>query len=315
MPNYYDVLGVGPKASEKDIRQAYRKLTREHHPDVNQGNKASEEKFKQINEAYTVLSDSKKRSKYDRHGDNWAQREQMEEARGRQGGAFHWSNVQDGDFFFDFDQGVGSPFERLFTNRGQRRSQARRPVAPPEQPVEITLEEAFNGATRVLELLNGRRLEVKIPPGVDSGSRVSVAAGEGQRGTIYLVITVKPNDNFQRKGKDLYTEVEVPLDDAILGGETTVATLTGTVALTIPPETQNGQRFRLAGQGMPSLGKGRGQTGQAGQAGQAGQRGDLYATAKVKLPIDLTPEQVDMFRQLRESRVNGGVTGEDNHGI
>ena len=297
MPNYYDVLGVLRNASEKDIRQAYRKLTRKHHPDVNQGDKASEDKFKQINEAYTVLSDSKKRSKYDRYGDNWAQKEQMDEARGRQDGTFQWSNVQDSNFSFDFDQGVGSAFERLFTNRGQRRSQARRSVAPTEQPVEITLEEAFNGTTRVLELLNGRRLEVKIPPGVDSGSRVSVAAGEGQRGTIHLVITVKPHDKFQRKGNDLYTEVEVPLDDAILGGESTVATLTGTVALTIPPETQNGQRFRLAGQGMPSLNKGGNKTGQ---------RGDLFATAKVKLPVDLTPEQVDMFRQLRESRVNNG---------
>ena len=300
MPNYYDVLGVLRNASEKDIRQAYRKLTRKHHPDVNQGDKASEDKFKQINEAYTVLSDSKKRSKYDRYGDNWAQKEQMDEARGRQDGTFQWSNVQDSNFFFDFDQGRGSPFERLFTNRGQRRSQARRSAAPTEQPVEITLEEAFNGTTRVLELLDGRRLEVKIPPGVDSGSRVSVAAGEGQRGTIHLVITVKPHDKFQRKGNDLYTEVEVPLDDAILGGESTVATLTGTVSLTIPPETQNGQRFRLAGQGMPSLNKGGNKTGQTGQ------RGDLFATAKVKLPVDLTPEQVDMFRQLRESRVNSG---------
>ena len=294
MPNYYDVLEVNRKASEKEIRQAYRKLTREHHPDVNHGDKASEEKFKQINEAYTVISDPKKRSKYDRYGDNWSQRENMEEARGRQGGAFHWSNVQDSSFFFDFDQEASSPFERLFNNRGQRQSQARSSVPPIEQPVEITLEEAFNGTTRVLELLYGRRLEVKIPPGVDSGSRVRVAAGEGQRGTINLVITVKPNDKFQRKGRDLYTEVEVPLDDAILGGETTVATLTGTVALTIPPGTQNGQRFRLAGQGMPSLNKGGDGTRQ---------RGDLYATAKVKLPIDLTPEQIEMFRQIRESRI------------
>ena len=310
MPNYYDVLGVNRKASEKDIRQAYRKLTREHHPDVNQGNKASEEKFKQINEAYTVLSDSSKRSKYDRYGDNWSQVENMEGTRGRQGGVFRWSNAQgynpqDSSFFFDFDQEATSPFERLFTNRGQGQSQTRRPVPPVEQPVEITLEEAFNGTTRVLELLYGRRLEVKIPAGVDNGSKVSVAAGEGQRGTIHLVITVKANDKFQRKGKDLYTEVEVPLDDAILGGETTVVTLTGSVSLIIPPETQNGQRFRLAGQGMPSLSKG---------SGKAGQRGDLYATAKVKLPIDLTPEQIDMFRQLREYRINdGGTTKEDEH--
>lgn len=303
MPNYYDVLGVSRKASEKDIRQAYRKLTREHHPDVNQGDKASEEKFKQINEAYTVLSDSEKRSKYDRYGDNWSQRGNMEDARGRQGGTFHWSDLNDSNFFFEFDQGASSPFERLFNNRGQRQTQSRRNVAPTERAVEVTLTEAFNGTTRVLELLYGRRLEVKIPPGVDNGSRVSVAAGEGQRGTIHLVISVKPNDRFERKGKDLYTDVEIPLDDAILGGETTVATLTGSVALTIPPETQNGQRFRLAGQGMPAL------------SGSGSQRGNLYATAKVKLPNDLTPEQIEMFRQLRESRINTGPTPEDKNGI
>ena len=130
MPNYYDVLGVSRKASEKDIRQAYRKLTREHHPDVNQGNKASEEKFKQINEAYTVLSDSEKRSKYDRYGDNWTQRGNMDEARGRQGGTSHRSDIQDSNFFFDFDQDASSPFERLFTNRGQRQTRSRRPATP-----------------------------------------------------------------------------------------------------------------------------------------------------------------------------------------
>lgn len=302
MPNYYDVLGVNRKASDKEIRQAYRKLTREHHPDVNNGDKASEEKFKQINEAYTVLSDSNKRNKYDRYGDNWSQRENQAGARGREGGGFSWSNAQgyngqDSNFFFDFDQDASSPFERLFTNRGQRQNQTRRPVPPTEQPVDITLEEAFNGTTRVLDLIYGRRLEVKIPPGVDNGSRVSVAAGEGQRGTIHLVITVRDHDKFQRKGTDLYTEVELPLDEAILGGETTLITLTGSVALTIPPGTQNGRRFRLAGLGMPSPSKGR---------DDPGRRGDLYATTKVKIPTDLTTEQIDMFRQIRESRVSNG---------
>jgi DnaJ-class molecular chaperone len=163
--------------------------------------------------------------------------------------------------------------------------------------LEITLEEAFAGTTRLLELLYGRRLDVRIPPGVDNGSRVRVAAGEGARGTIYLVITVKPHPDFQRDGRDLYTEIEVPLEDAILGGETAVPTMGGKVALTIPVDTQNGQRFRLAGQGMPALGA----TGN-----KAGQRGDLYATAKVKLPTGLNPEQRDLFRRFRESLADGG---------
>ena len=290
MPSYYDVLGLSRKASEKDVRQAYRKLAREHHPDVNHGDKASEEKFKQINEAYGVLSDPEKRRKYDRYGDNWANGEQMEEARSRRGGTFRWSTMGDDDPGFGFGAGQGNPFDRLFGNLGQ---DLRQPP-PSEYPVAITLEEAFQGTTRVLQLPRGRRLEVKIPQGVDTGSKVRVAAESGQRGTLYLVISVQPHTKFDRKGPDLYTEVEVSLEDAMLGGETTVPTLRGKVNLTIPAETQNGRRFRLAGQGMPASNK-------------SDQRGDLYATVKVKLPTGLTPEQRDLFQQLRESRaVEGG---------
>ena len=282
MPSYYDVLGVSRQASEKDVRQAYRKLAREHHPDVNHGDKASEEKFKQINEAYGVLSDPEKRQKYDRHGDNWANWEQIEaaEARAQRGGRFRWST---------FGDGQGSPFDHIFGNVGQ---DLRRP-APAEYSVAISLEEAFQGTIRILELPPDRRLEVKIPSGVDEGSRVRVDAEGGRRGTVYLVVSVQPHANFQRKGRDLYTEVEVPLEDAILGGETTVPTLRGKVTLTIPPETQNGRRFRLAGQGMPVLNK-------------SDQRGDLYATIKVKLPTGLTAAQRDLFQQLRESRADRG---------
>ena len=289
MPSYYDVLGLSRKASEKDVRQAYRKLAREHHPDVNRGDKASEEKFKQINEAYGVLSDAEKRQKYDRYGDNWANWEQIEAAEARRGGAFRWSALGDDEAVFTFGDAQGSPFDRLFGNPGQDR---RRP-APAEYSVAISLEEAFEGTTRVMELPHGRRLEVKIPQGVDNGSKVRVAAEAGQRGTVFLVMSVQAHPKFERKGRDLYTEVEVSLEDAILGGETTVPTLRGKVTLTIPRETQNGRRFRLAGQGMPVLNK-------------SDQRGDLYATAKVKLPTGLTAEQRDLFLQLRESRAGQG---------
>ena len=291
MPSYYDVLGLSRKASEKDVRQAYRKLAREHHPDVNHGDKASEEKFKQINEAYSVLSDPEKRQKYDKYGDKWANWEQLEqvEACARRRGASRWSTSGDDEAVFTFGDGQGSPFDRLFGNLGQ---DLRRP-APAEYSVAISLEEAFEGTTRVLGVPQGRRLEVKIPQGVDNGSRVRVAVEGGHRGTVYLVVSVQPHSKFERKGRDLYTEVEVLLEDAILGGETTVSTLRSKVTLTIPPETQNGRRFRLAGQGMPVLNK-------------SDQRGDLYATAKVKLPTDLTPEQRDLFQQLRELRAGQG---------
>ena len=291
MPDFYNVLGVPRNASEKDVRNAYRKMAREYHPDVNRGNKSSEDKFKQINEAYSVLSDPDKRRRYNKYGDNWARSEQIEEAEARNpsGGAFRWFTYEGGEPSFDFGERRGNPFDRLFTDLGHdvRRS------PPAEHPVEVTLEEAFQGTSRRVELLYGRRLDVKIPPGVDNGSRVRVAAGEGQRGTIYLVVSVKPHPNFQRKGGDLYTDVEVPMEDAILGGQTTVTTLSGKVSLTIPADTQNGQRFRLAGQGMPALNKSK-------------VRGNLYATAKVKLPTDLTPEQRDWFRRLKDTNAGDG---------
>jgi len=291
MANYYDSLGVPRAASQKDIRQAYRKLAREFHPDVNQGNKASEEKFKRINEAYGVLSDQEKRRRYDRYGDDWIHSDRIEqaEAQARHGGAYRWSTHGGDDPFVTFSEGQGNVFDRLFSNIGRERRRA----APAEYPVTVTLKEAFEGTARMLERPGGRRLEVKIPPGVDNGSRVRIAAGSDRREEIFLVVSVKPHPRFQRQGRDLYTEVEVPLDDAILGGETTVATLLGKIALTIPPETQNGQRFRLAGQGMPAL-------------NDSKLRGDLYATTNVRLPTGLTPEQLELFQGLRDSRSRDG---------
>ena len=286
MTNYYDVLGVPKSATEKDIRQAYRKLARRHHPDVNSGDKKAEEKFKQINEAHTVLSDPDKRRNYDKYGDNWAHADQMDEAAAQagRGGTFRWSNFGDPDLSFRVDGGPGGIFDQLFQNLGQ---DLRRPAA--EYPVEITLKEAYQGATRLLGLPSGRRLEVKVPPGVDNGSRVHIPAGASQQGDIYLNVSVKPHPRFQRQGPDLYTEVEVRLEEAVLGGEVTVPTLGSRVALTIPPESQNGRRFRLSGQGMPRL-------------SQPDRRGDLYATIKVKLPTGLTTEEQDLFRQLKELR-------------
>jgi DnaJ-class molecular chaperone len=290
MPSFYDVLGISRNADDKDVRQAYRKLARQYHPDVNPGDKSAEEKFKEINEAHSVLSDPEKRRKYDKYGDRWQHADQIEEAeaqaRSRPGRSnFEWSTVDGGEPRITYGEGSSNIFENLFRNLGQ---EVRQPAAA-EYPVEITLEEACEGTTRLMELSGGRRLEVKIPPGVDNGSRVHIPAGRGREGNLYLIISVQPHPVFDRKGRNLYRDIEVPLEDAILGGEITVPTLRSRVALTIPPETQNGQRFRLAGQGMSSL-------------NQPGSRGDLYATVKVKLPTDLTPEERKLFQQLKELR-------------
>jgi DnaJ-class molecular chaperone len=294
MPNYYELLGIPRNAEEKDIRQAYRKLARQYHPDVNPGDKSAEEKFKQINEAHSILSDPEKRRKYDKYGDQWQYADQLDaaeaQARARGGRtAYQWTNFGTEEPKVTIETGAGSGsgniFENLFRNLGQ---DLRQP-ATAEYPVEVTLEEAAEGSTRLMELSGSRRLEVKIPPGVDNGSRVHIPAGRGREANLYLVITVQPHPIFERKGRNLYRDIEVPLEDAVLGGEIMVPTLRSRVALTIPPETQNGQRFRLAGQGMPGL-------------NQPLARGDLYVTIKVKLPTDLTPEERALFQQLKDLR-------------
>ena len=284
MADYYSMLAVSRGATEKEIRSAFRKLARKHHPDVNDNDPASEEKFKQINEAYTVLSDTDSRRKYDRYGDDWKRADQFN----RGGGGFSHFDMG------GMGGGRRSIFDQFFGGMG---GQEVRPPAPAEYKVEVSLEEAFTGAARRLQMQDQRRLEVKIPPGVDNGSKVHIAAESTHGGAFYLVITVKDHAKFRRQGKDLYVEVEAPLEDAILGGEMTVPTLTGKLALIIPQGTQNGRRFRLAGQGMPTLSL------PANQAkSNVNQRGDLFATLKVKLPTEFTEQELNLFKKLRDLR-------------
>jgi len=289
MADYYGILGVPRGASEKEIRGAFRKLARKHHPDVNDNDPASEEKFKEINEAYTVLSDADSRRKYDRYGGDWKHADQFD--RGGRGGGGGFSHFDMGDLG-GMRGGRGSIFDQFFGGMG---AQEVRPPTPAEYKVEVSLEEAFSGAARRLQMQDGRRIEVKIPAGVNNGSRVHIAAENTHGSAFYLVITVKEHAKFRRQGKDLYVEVEAPLEDAILGGEMTVPTLTGKLALTLPQGTQNGRRFRLAGQGMPTL------SGSANDPkSDVKHRGDLFATLKVKLPTEFTEEELDLFKKLRD---------------
>ena len=291
MPNYYDILGVNKGASEKDIRQAFRRLARKHHPDVNPNDETAEEKFKEINEAYTVLNDPNSRKKYDRYGDGWKHADQYEQAG--QGGNFRQTfrtSSRSGDDQFSVLGGRGgSIFEDMF---GGADVNFRPP--PAEYHVNVTLEEAFHGASRLLQTQDRRRLEVKIPAGVDNGSRVHISPGGDQGGDLYLVISVKEHKTFRRQGRNLYVEVDLPLDEAMLGTELSVPTLTGKLALTVPPETPNGRRFRLSGQGMPSLG---------GGPDGAAPRGVLYAIVKVELPTRLSEDDREFFRKLRRDRL------------
>ncbi len=300
--DFYAILGVGRGASDKDIRSAYRKLARKLHPDVNPGDRASEARFKEVNAAHDVLSDAEKRKKYDRYGDNWEHAAEFERAQGARGGRsrfYTYSTGPNGEFApgdIGDPGALGDLFGGIFG--GGRRRAARPRQLNIDQPVEVTLEEAFAGTTRLLvvdtEAGAGRRLELRIPPGVDSGSRVRMAgegrAGlDGARGDLYLVVSVRPHDRFERKGDELYVDVEAPLTTAVLGGEIEVATVDKKVALKLPPLTQNGRVFRLSGLGMPRL-------------NQVG-RGDLYARVRVRLPETLAESEKALFEELKAAGV------------
>lgn len=293
MADYYDILGVPRNAEEKEIRQAYRRLARQHHPDVNPGDEAAAERFKTINAAYEVLSDADKRTKYDRYGDRWEQAEHFDRQGFDQRGGPDFSQFFRGGNFggggpggFSFSTG-GATLSDLLGGLGGGMGERVR-SRPADVPVEITLEEADHGTNRLVSLPNGRRLEVKIPAGISDGGRVHIAAGGNAGGEFNLLVTVLPHGRFERNGDDLNTTVDVPLLDAVLGGKATVQTLRAQIELTLPPETQNGRRFRLAGQGMAKL-------------NDPEKRGNLYAVVNVTLPTNLTDEQRHLFEQLRDT--------------
>ena len=293
--DYYSVLGVGRGASDKEVRQAYRRLARQYHPDVNPGDKKTEARFKEINAAHEVLSDPEKRKKYDQFGENWKYADQINQSGSGQ--PFYRQSTGSGGVQFGTgdlsDFGFGSLYSDLFG--GQRRSNRSRTVVwdtPVDVPVELTLDEAYSGVTRLVQFppvpgKQPRRIEVKVPAGVDTGSKVHVPAGDGA--DLYLVISVRPHRKFTRKGVDLYVDLSTPLADAVLGSEQKAETLSGKVVLTIPPESQNGQVFRLRNQGMPRL-------------GNSADKGDLFVTLKVVLPTSLSDQERKFFEEMRRSR-------------
>jgi len=301
--DYYKTLGVDRNAEEKEIKKAYRKLARQHHPDVNPDDKTAEERFKDINEAHEVLSDPEKRRKYDQLGSSW----QQWQHKGRDPRGFNWSQWSNqaqprgggvrveytdlGDLFGG--GGFSDFFQTIFGGMGATQARPRR-GQDYAHPVEITLEEAFQGATRTIQK-DGRRLEVKIPLGVRTGSKVRMAGegspgiGGGASGDLYLEVTVLPHSVFEREGDDLNCEILVSLYTAVLGGEVEVPTPGGDVMLKIPAGTQGGRTFRLRGKGMPSL-------------RHPQKRGDLYARFRVRVPQKLSKKEKELFRELASLR-------------
>jgi curved DNA-binding protein len=308
--DYYQTLGVPRDASEKDIKSAFRKLARRYHPDHNPNDKTAEEKFKNLNEAYEVLSDPEKRKKYDAFGADW---ERYEQAGGQPGGFdfSRWAAQQGAggaggrtrgrqatpEDFDDLFGGAGSYSDFFSTLFGGGAAPGGARTARPrrgqdfEHTLRIAFPEAFNGTTRVLQL-DGRRIEAKIPAGVRTGSRVRLAGQGGPgaagaaAGDLFLEIEVEPDARFERRGDDLYTDMSVDFYTAVLGGEAAVPTPDGSVALKIPPRTNTGQTFRLRAKGMPVLGG----TG----------RGDLYARARLIVPDNMSDAEVEGLRELAQ---------------
>jgi curved DNA-binding protein len=337
--DYYATLGVPRTASEAEIKKAFRKLARQHHPDVNKGEAAAEKRFKEVNEAYAVLGDAEKRKAYDTLGANWEayQRAGAGAGAGAQGNPFagfggfpggtggspggirfeYHGNAEDlagfSDFFRTFFGGGASrppatgrstrrsrtgSLEDLFAEldredeerlggrtRAAQTTRGQRAPVVADAEAEISLDEVATGTTRQVEVGN-RRLEAKIPPGVASGQRIRFAGMAGEGGDVYLRIKVRPHPVFTRTGADLHRELPLTLSEALLGASVPVETLTGRVLLRIPPETQNGRSFRLAGQGLPRS-KGDG-------------RGDLYVRTRVVLPSGLDDRGRELAREFLE---------------
>ncbi|GAB2572668.1 DnaJ C-terminal domain-containing protein [Spirosoma areae] len=298
--DYYSLLGVPKTASDDDIRKAYRKLARKHHPDLNPNDAEANKKFQQLNEANEVLSDAEKRKKYDQYGKDWQHAEQFEQARHRdaqqQQQRPQSTSGNTGDY--DFSDGFGGAgfsdfLSSMFGQEGgpkSNRQQATFRGQDYQAELHLNLRDAYTTHKQTLTV-DGKNIRITVPSGIENGQKIKLAGygspgmNGGPNGDLYITFVIADDSRYKRKGNDLYVDEAIDLYTALLGGEKIIDTLDGKVKVTIPPETQNGTKVRLKGKGFPVY-------------KQEGSFGDLYVQWQIKLPTNLTDEQKELFRKL-----------------
>lgn len=285
--DYYNVLNISKNASEKDVKQAYRKLARKFHPDLNPNDKEAEKKFKEINEANEVLSNAEHRKKYDTYGEQWQHAEEFEKAKQQEkyakstGNSGRYAEEDFSDFFENMFAGAR---QQKTTFRGQDFNAA----------LQLDLKEVFTTHKRTLTI-NNKNIRITIPAGLENGQVIKIpgyggkGTNGGPNGDVYIQFSIINTTNFKRDGDHLHTTVNLDLYTALLGGSMMVQTLEGAVKLTVKPETQNGTKVKLKGKGFPKYKK-------------EGQFGDLYITYLLKIPTKLTPKEKELFTELSKLR-------------
>lgn len=315
--DYYNILGVSRDASQDEIKKKYRKLAAKYHPDRNPDDESAEEKFKEIGEAYEVLKDPEKRKLYDRVGSDWKRYQQA----GASADDFNWGQyanrgggqrINMEDIFAGGRSGAGSPFSSFFETifgggdpfagrqsqarqyQSNARTATRQKGRDSQAEVNVDLKDVLTGVEKQFRI-NGERVKLKIPAGIEDGKRLKLK-GKGQpsqtgglKGDLYLKVNVIEPEGFERKGNDIHQKVPLNLYTAVLGGELTAQTLNGKIKLNVPPETQNGRTFRLAGRGLPQFKKN-------------GKKGDYYLKIDITIPENLTSKEKELFKKLAEER-------------
>lgn len=298
--DYYKVLGIDKNASQEDIRKAFKKLARKHHPDLNPNDPDAKRRFQEINEANEVLGDPEKRKKYDHYGEHWQQSDRFEARQQQYRRQYDGAEESDGAYWssgggFASDDGEFSDFfESLFGSRGGHRGGRSAGLRGQDYHAELqlSLQEAARTHKRVLTV-DGKKIRITIPAGVENGQTIKLggqgASGVngGPAGDLYITFVIPDTPVFKRLGNDLYADVPLNLYTAVLGGEQLIDTLDGKVKLKVKPETRNGARVRLKGKGFPVY-------------KQEGVHGDLIVTWRVEIPTKLTERQKELFRELQQ---------------